>query len=188
VWPSETASRPHPFDRFPFRTRTVRFDDLPEVLRLIRRAVERGCREHYDAQQRQAVYVSYASTLFGEALEPFETIAAELQEQQGDDDDDGDGDGEGATIIGFAQLDPASGRLRALFVDAELQQRGIGRTLLAEVEARALKRGCASINGAMSLNAVPFYQRAGFRPCAGPERLTTAGVHVPIVRMKKDLR
>jgi hypothetical protein len=40
----------------------------------------------------------------------------------------------------------------------------------------------------MSLNAVPFYQRAGFRPCAGPERLTTAGVHVPIVRMKKDLR
>ena len=156
------------------------------MLRLIRRAVERGCRAHYDAQQREAVYVSYASTLFGEALHPFETVAAELQEQAGDGD--GDGDGEAVTMIGFAQLDPASGRLRALFVDAELQHCGVGRTLLADVEARALKRGCASINGAMSLNAVPFYQRAGFRPCAGPERLTTAGIHVPIVRMKKDLR
>lgn len=156
----------------PFETRAVRFDELPEVLRLIRRAIERGCRERYDADQREAVYVSYASTLFGDATGPFETIVAE----------------QAGRIVGVAQLDPALARLRALFIDADLQQRGLGRALLADVEARALKHGCASLHGAMSLNAVPFYQQAGFRRCAGPERLMTSGVRVPVVRMEKDLR
>ncbi len=157
----------------PFHTRPVRFDELGQVLRLIRRAIDHGCRDHYDQRQRDAVFVSYASTLFGEALAPLETIAVE---------------GARGEIVAAAQFDPSASRLRALFVDGDRQQRGVGSELLAVVEARALKRGCTSLNGAMSLNAVPFYQRAGFQPCAGPERLTTAGVHVPVVRMRKDLR
>jgi len=156
----------------PFRTRAVRFDELGQVLRLIRRAIDHGCRDHYDQQQRDAVYVSYASTLFGDALAPFETIAVEGARD----------------IVAVAQLDPGASRLRALFVDGDRQQRGLGSQLLAVVEAHALAHGCTSLNGAMSLNAVPFYRRAGFRPSAGPERLTTAGVHVPVVRMRKDLR
>ena len=39
----------------------------------------------------------------------------------------------------------------------------------------------------MALNAVPFYARAGFRACGGPERLSSTGVLVPIVRMEKLL-
>jgi putative acetyltransferase len=151
----------------------VRFDELGQVLRLIRRAIDRGCRDHYDEQQRDAVFVSYASTLFGEALAPFETIAAL---------------GARGEIVAVAQFDPSASRMRALFVDDDRQQRGLGSALLAAIEERALARGCISMNGAMSLNAVAFYHRAGFRPCAGPERLTTAGVHVPVVRMRKDLR
>jgi len=157
----------------PFHTRVVRFDELAAALRLIRRAIDRGCRDHYDQQQRDAVFVSYASTLFGEALAPFETIAVE---------------GARGDIVAVAQLDPGASRLRALFVDGDRQQRGLGSQLLAVVEAHALAHGCTSLTGAMSLNAVPFYRRAGFRPCAGAERLTTAGVHVPVVRMRKDLR
>lgn len=168
-----STPEPRLLPALPFRTRTVRFDELAEVLRLIRRAIDHGCRDHYDSFQRDAVYLSYASTLFGEALAPYETIAV---------------DGARGEIIAVAQLDPSASRLRALFVDDDRQQRGLGSALLADVEARALTHGCISINGAMSLNAVPFYARAGFRPCAGPERLTTAGVHVPVVRMKKDLR
>jgi hypothetical protein len=40
----------------------------------------------------------------------------------------------------------------------------------------------------MSLNAIPFYLRAGFRGCDGPERLMSAGISVPVLRMEKDLR
>ena len=37
----------------------------------------------------------------------------------------------------------------------------------------------------MSLNAAAFYAGAGFREVAGPERLLTVGVRVPVVRMEK---
>jgi GNAT superfamily N-acetyltransferase len=152
--------------------RTLRFEDVPEVLRLVGRAVAFGCRAYYDDQQMAAVRAAYAGTLFVEALGSFESVVAELD----------------GRLAGFAQLDPAGGRLRALFVDAEHQGRGLGRALLVELEARAARRGCARIHGAMSLNAVAFYARAGFRALGGEERLSSTGVVVPIVRMEKRLR
>jgi len=151
--------------------RALRFEDVPEALRVVGRAVEHGCRWHYGRAQRDAVYASYASHLFVEALGPFESWVAER----------------GGRTVGVAQLDPADGRLRALFVDAGDQQRGIGRALLAEVEALARRRGLGRLHGAMSLNAVPFYERAGFRAAAGVERLVSARIAIPILRMEKSL-
>jgi putative acetyltransferase len=165
-----------------FELRAIRFEEVADTLALIRRAVERGCREHYDATERAAVFASYAHNLFVEALGPYDTIAAFVREL------DGDRDGDRPALIGFAQLDPTDARLRALFVDGDLQQRGVGSALLAEIERRALQRGLTRLHGAMSLNAVPFYLRAGFRPRPGPERLVAAGVPVPVLRMEKDLR
>jgi putative acetyltransferase len=152
--------------------RAARFEDVAELLRLVGRAVAFGCRDHYNLAQRAAVYASYAEALFVDVLGPFETIAAELA----------------GRIVGFAQLDPASGRLRALFVDADVQGRGVGRVLLAEVEASAARHGRARLHGAMSFNAVPFYAHAGFSRAAGVEVLTSTGVAVPVVRMEKLLR
>jgi putative acetyltransferase len=142
-------------------------------LRLVERAVAVGCRAHYDAAQRAAVHASYAAVLFVEMLAPFESIAAELA----------------GRLVGFAQLDSSNGRLRALFVDADCQGLGVGRVLLADVEGRARRHGRARVHGAMSLNAVSFYARAGFEACGGPEPLTSMGegVSVPIVRMEKRL-
>jgi putative acetyltransferase len=157
---------PHP------ELRAAGFEDVPEILRVVGRAVAHACRDHYDAAQRAAVHAAYASALFVEALGPFEAVVAEL----------------GGHLAGFAQLDPSNGRLRALFVDPVHQRRGLGLALLAEVEARAARRGCARLHGAMSLNAVPFYARAGFRACPGEERLVSLGVVVPVVRMEKPLR
>ncbi|HSY41934.1 MAG TPA: GNAT family N-acetyltransferase, partial [Polyangia bacterium] len=113
-----------------------------------------------------------AQGLFAEAFGPFESIVAVRE------------DG----LVGFAQLDPATDRLRAVFVDGDLQHRGIGRLLLAEIERRVRRRGGKRLHGAMSLNAVPFYARAGFRPLGGPDRLTSAGISVPVVRMEKLFR
>jgi len=118
------------------------------------------------------VYLAYAGWMFAEVRGPFESIVA----VQGD------------TPVGFGQFDPTGGWVRALFVDGEVQHRGIGGKLLAEIERRARRRGTARLRGAMSLNAVPFYAVAGFRPLGGPERLTSAGVWVPVVRMEKLLR
>jgi putative acetyltransferase len=151
--------------------RRLRFEDVPAVLDLVRRAVEHGCRHHYDPVQRRAVYLSYAGNLFVEALGPFDTVVAEQDER----------------IVGVAQVDPSDDRLRALFVDGARQHRGVGRALLAAVETRARERGARRLHGAMSLNAVSFYLRAGFKPCFGPERLMSSRVAVPVVRMEKNL-
>lgn len=151
--------------------RALRFEEIPAVLRLIRRAIETGCRGTYDAHQRNAVWTGYAQTLFAESVGPFETIVAET----------------GGILAGMAQWDAADERLRALFVDGERQRSGVGRALLAEVERRARGRGCGRLRGAMSLNAVPFYESEGFRAYGPPEPLRTAGILVPIVRMEKAL-
>jgi len=151
--------------------RPLRFEEVAEVLRLIRRAVETGCRGAYDADQRQAVWTGYAQTMFAEALGPFQTIVAEVS----------------GRLAGVAQWDAADERLRALFVDGELQGQGIGSALLAEVERGARLRGCVRLRGAMSLNARDFYLREGYRAYSGPEPLRTARTDVPIVRMEKLL-
>jgi N-acetylglutamate synthase-like GNAT family acetyltransferase len=151
--------------------RFARFEDVSGILRLIERALEHGCRDDYDECQRRSVYLGYASSLFIEALGPFETLVAEM----------------GGRLAGAAQLDPRVGLLRALFVDAGFQGQGVGRALLAAIEARARASHCKRLFGAMSLNAIGFYGRAGFRARGGPERLRGAWTSVPVVWMDKPL-
>jgi N-acetylglutamate synthase-like GNAT family acetyltransferase len=150
--------------------RTGRFEDVPAILRIIRRAVEAGCDRQYDSAQREAVFLSYGQHLFVEALERFELVVATR-----------DGD-----VVGVAQLDPADGRLRALFVDGPWQGSGLGAALLAEVETRAVRHGLRRIHGAMSLNAAAFYAKQGFHPCAGPTQLS-GRIFVPVVPMEKAI-
>src|SRR6478736_5339384 len=114
--PTALARRPPPP-----ALRAVRFEDVPEVLRLVRRAIAAGCRGHYDGDQQDAVFAGYAMTIFVEALGPFESVVAE---QEG-------------RVAGYAQLDAPSCRLRALFVDGDRQGGGVGRALLADIERRA---------------------------------------------------
>lgn len=154
-----------------FESRLARFEDVPPILRLIRRAIERGCRNYYGQRQRGAVHATYVGTMFVEAVGPFVTLVAERE----------------GRLVAVAQFDPVAERLRALFVDADVQQRGVGTHLLADVEACAISHGCSRVVGAMSLNAVPFYLKAGFRAAAQPENLKSAGVWVPILRMEKQL-
>jgi putative acetyltransferase len=156
----------------PVSMRLARFEDVPEILRLIERALEHGCRDHYDERQRRSVYLGYASTLFLEALGPFETWVATAN----------------GCLVGAAQVDAKVGLLRALFVDAGLQGQGLGRVLLTSVEARVRAAGCDFIFGAMSLNAVPFYQRAGFRARGKPESVHSIQAWLPVLWMDKRLR
>jgi hypothetical protein len=54
--------------------RFARFEDVSGILRLIERALEHGCRDVYDQRQRRSVHLGYASSLFIEALGPYETL------------------------------------------------------------------------------------------------------------------
>jgi GNAT superfamily N-acetyltransferase len=153
------------------RLRRARFEDVAALLRLIAGAIERGCRHHYDAHQRRAVFLGYAGSLFVDVIGPYDTVVAQSEGQ----------------LAGVAQIDPSDGRLRALFVAAERQGQGLGQTLLAAAERLARAHGLTQLHGAMALNAVPFYAASGFERYAGHERLMSAGAHVPVVPMWKPL-
>jgi len=155
----------------PSSIRLARFEDVSGMLRLIERSLEHGCRNDYDERQRRSIYLGYASSLFIEALGPFETLVAEI----------------GGRLVGVTQIDPRTGLLRALFVDAGFQGQGVGKALLAAIESRARAAHCERLCGAMSLNAVEFYRRAGFRARGGPERLRGTATWVPVLWMDKLL-
>ena len=152
--------------------RPADFTEVSAILRLIDRAIDRGCRDHYDLPQRRAVFLSYAQSLYLEIMRGFDTVVGEVEDQ----------------MVAVAQLDAGDGRLRALFVDGGAQGRGRGAELLHWAEGRLRAAGRGQIHGAMSLNAVPFYMRAGFVPCPGNRWLSHGGVLVPVVPMQKTLR
>ena len=157
---------------FPLELRPIELEEVAAIVGLIQRAIERGCCEHYDSAQRHAVFLTSAQELFTETPGPFESIVVARNE----------------TLVGFAQFAAPMGQLRALFVDGDVQHLGIGTLLITEIERRVRLQGGTRLYGAMSLNAVPFYTAAGFHPLGGPERRTSAGVSVPVVRMEKLLR
>jgi GNAT superfamily N-acetyltransferase len=95
--------------------------------------------------------------------------------------------GEHGRMLGYAVLDAASGEVEAVFVEPAQQGRGIGALLLRALEDAARAAGRDRLYLSASLNAVPFYARAGFvalREELYPHR---SGIGIPSVFMEKRL-
>jgi GNAT superfamily N-acetyltransferase len=67
----------------------------------------------------------------------------------------------GQRIVGTASLDGRA--VHAVFVAPDVQRRGVGRQLMAEVERTARSTGMAPLVVQSSVTAVPFYARLGFK-------------------------
>jgi GNAT superfamily N-acetyltransferase len=96
------------------------------------------------------------------------------------------GDRFAARTPGF--LDPAvdAARIRAFFVAPEAARRGVGATLLASCEARAVAAGFTRTALMATLPGVPFYARHGY--VAGePISQRCGDVAVRFVPMSKDM-
>ena len=64
-------------------------------------------------------------------------------------------------ILGTATLD--GNELKAMFVKQAYHKTGIGRTLLKEIEDIAREKGLNKIEGEVSLTAVRFYRKNGYK-------------------------
>ena len=67
---------------------------------------------------------------------------------------------QGAAVVGTASLD--SDTVRTVFVDPKAQGNGIGRQLMAAVEALARRNGTVLLQVPASLTAQSFYARLGY--------------------------
>jgi putative acetyltransferase len=70
----------------------------------------------------------------------------------------------GDSIIGFGNLNQKSGEIEALYVDPDHVGRGVGIKILQALENQALDLGLKLLRLTSSLNAVRFYERAGYKP------------------------
>lgn len=93
---------------------------------------------------------------------------------------------EGA-MLGYAILDVRTGEVDAVFVDPGAGGRGIGKTLLAALEQMARERDFGRLYLSASLNAVAFYQAAGFVALRHAVYPHPCGVALDCVEMERQL-
>lgn len=90
-------------------------------------------------------------------------------------------------IVGFAGLKRVDRKVDAVFVVPDFSGRGVGTRLLARVEEQAGELGIAVLGLDASLNAVAFYEAAGYRRVGDGRHATSGGLVIACVRMEKVL-
>jgi N-acetylglutamate synthase-like GNAT family acetyltransferase len=93
---------------------------------------------------------------------------------------------EGGIILGFGVLDRERAEIEALYVSPQVGRRGIGLELLRKLEERACDLGLKTLRLNASLNAVPFYEKAGFVGHERSKYLLSTGVEIACVPMSKE--
>ena len=91
----------------------------------------------------------------------------------------------GGVIVGFGVLNPESAEVEAVYVSPGAGRRGIGLEMLRKLEERAGALGLKVLRLNASLNAVPFYEKAGYVAQEESKYRLLTGVEIACVRMVK---
>jgi len=153
------------------RIRRAGPDDGPAIEAIHATAVRAGYRGHYAPADVDAWVVGMATWRVGVDPARRDVLVAE----------------EGGRVVGFAALDAAVGEVTAVYVDPVAWRHGVGRGLLDAVETIARLRGVATARLDASLNAVVFYESAGWRREHDAERTLPGGRTIACVAMSKAL-
>jgi putative acetyltransferase len=94
----------------------------------------------------------------------------------------------GHEVVGFAMLDLDKKEVMSLYVHAEHGGQGIGSGLLHKLEDAAIEKGIDSLHLRSTLNAVSFYEKAGYEVKETTKFPLTAEVQLDCVYMEKELK
>ena len=153
------------------RIRRAGPDDGPAIEAIHAAAVRAGYRQHYPPADVHAWIAGMATWRVGIDPGRRDVLLAE----------------EGERVVGFAALDAAAGDVTAVYVDPTAWRHGVGGGLLDAVETIARLRGVATARLDASLNAVAFYETAGWRRERDAARTLPGGRTIACVAMTKDL-
>jgi N-acetylglutamate synthase-like GNAT family acetyltransferase len=149
--------------------RRAKQEDKEAIWRVHERAIREACASHYPPEVIEIWAGRLRSEKYAEAIDQNEFFVAE----------------EDGVVVGFAELGPEAGAVQGLYVSPS--GRGVGRKLLHTLEERARAYGLKSLRLTSSLNAVAFYERAGFRAVEELTETIAPGVERASVRMLKEL-
>lgn len=145
--------------------------DAPALWAIRADAIRQTCRSHYPVEMLERWAASPLPETFPDNIELQYVVVGTA----------------GPTIAGFATLNASTAEVEAVFVAPAHGGHGLGRQLLAHLEAVAAQQGLQSLRLCASLNAVAFYRAAGFRAVSEGNYTTSAGVEIACVHMEKTL-
>lgn len=90
-------------------------------------------------------------------------------------------------LAGWGRLDANDGEVSAVYVHPDHVREGVGSAILARLERVAREVGLERLHLWASLNAVPFYEAAGYAALGETLHETSGGVVIECVEMEKEL-
>ena len=144
--------------------------DRDAIWRVQTQAIEEVCNSHYTKDEIQAWSNLLKPERYKKAIASNACFVAE--------DDD--------CIVGFGHLDQKKGRIEDLYVSPRYVGLGIGKTILLALEREAEELGLKILHLSSTLNAVPFYERGGYRSQNHSKHLLPSGL-LTCILMTKEL-
>lgn len=151
--------------------RRAEIEDARAIRLVHTEAVRALCAGHYAPAEIEAWVAPRPATHYDKAIRGKEFYVAAV----------------GGRVVGFAVLNQDAGEVEAVYVSPRVARCGTGLSLLRALEARALAHGLTSLHLCASLNAVGFYERAGFARGELTAHRLPGGVEIACVRMTKGL-
>ena len=90
-------------------------------------------------------------------------------------------------IVGFGVLNQVSGEIDAVYVSPDVGRRGVGLMILSWLEKRGRALGLPVLTLNAAMNAVGFYQRAGYVALEKSKYQLSSGVEIACIPMVKRL-
>ncbi len=152
--------------------RTAGLKDREAALRVRASAIRGICKSHYSKQEIK-VWNEVARRKSAEPVpESYIVLVAE----------------KGNEVVGLAMLDVDKKEVTSLYVHTEYGGEGIGSSLLRKLEDAAIGKGINSLQLRSTLNAVSFYEEAGYETKEKIKFLLTEEVQLDCVYMEKELK
>jgi len=127
--------------------RPAKREDSESIWRVHIRAIKEVCKSHYSEREIKTWVGVLKPVRYEGSIEKGAFFVAV----------------EGQQIVGFGNLNRDTGEVEAMYVDPDHLGRGVAMEILHNIEAVARDSGLTTLKVTSSLNAVAFYQKAGFK-------------------------
>ena len=152
--------------------RPARVPDAAAILAVHIASIRKMCGPHYTPAQIEAWVGPKRREHYEQAMASSIVLVAERD----------------GVIVGFGECAAAGtdGEVRALYLHPDHVGAGLGGQLLGALEDAARARGARAMHVCSSLNAIAFYERAGYARCGGRELEVSGGARLPCESMTRS--